>query len=314
MAHSAEVLDKTTLGKSADLGIRLVALSLVTAAEDAAKAFHASTESFREGSAAGDDSLHDFRVALRRLRSWLRAFDPSFRGSIRRKDKRRLRSIVRTTNAARDASVQSTWLGTHETEIEASRRAGYEVMRSRLNKQREKGVDQVLGAVDKFDRLAPKLQLKNRLEKQAELFGTLLAEAIVEAASALDKSLLRIRDWDNVRREHRARIAAKRLRYLIEPVAKLAEGGEAIVDSLKSLQDLFGDLHDVQVFSSEIARAAKKSTDETEPGLTDLSERSAARGKALYQEIERGWLNGAAEPFFERVRVFAEDIANAAKQ
>lgn len=306
----SDVLDRTTLGESADFGMRLVALSLLATAEDAAKAFHNSADSFREGSSEGDDSLHDFRVALRRLRSWLRAFERPLRGALRRKRLRRLRSIIRATNAARDAAVQVAWLGTNEQEIEASRRAGYEMMRARMSKERKRGLDDVLGAVDRFDRLAPKLRIG--LEERAKLFGTLLAEAIENAASALEKSLARIRDWDDVRREHRARIAAKRLRYLIEPVASLADGGDAIVESLKSLQDLFGDLHDVQVFSSELARASRKSTDEAEPGLADLSGKAEARGKALYEKIECDWLNGAADPFFERVRAFARELSTGA--
>ncbi len=203
-------------------------------------------------------------------------------------------------------------MSTNDSDDEASRRAGYDVMRSRLGKQREKGVRRVLDAVDDFDRLAPKLERK--LGGNGEMFGTILAEAILEAADQLEESLSKIRGWDDVRREHRARIVAKRLRYLIEPVSKLAAGGDAIVESLKSLQDLFGDLHDVQVFSSGLERASRKSTDETEPGLTNLSERAQTRGKSLYEEIERNWLNGSADPFFQRVREFADQLSAAAKR
>ena len=312
MTQGTDALDTSTLRESSDSGIRIVALSLLSKAEEAAEAFHASADSFHEGSAAGDDALHDFRVALRRLRSWLRAFAPSLRRSLRRKHQRRLRSIVRSTNAARDAAVQSTWLSTHDSEAETSKLAGYEVMKARLGRQRGKSLRRVVDAVDEFERLAP--TLKRRLDGDDELFGAIVAEAILDAADALERSLSRIRSWDDVLREHSARIAAKRLRYLIEPVAKLVEGGDAIVESLKTLQDLFGDLHDVQVFSSELARASRKSTEETKPGLTDLSERTEARGKALYEDIERHWLNGASAPFFERVREFAKELANAASR
>lgn len=307
--QGSEALNTTILRESSDSGFRFVALSLLSNAEDAAKAFHESEDSFRDGSAAADDALHDFRVGLRRLRSWLRAFDPSVRPAVRRKHQRRLRSIVRSTNAARDAAVQSTWLSTHDLDAEPSRRAGYEVMKWRLGRQREKALRRVVDAVDDFDRLAPKL--KRRLGGNDEGFGSVLREAILNAATSLENSLDRIRGWDDVRREHRARIAAKRLRYLIEPVSKFAEGGDAIVDSLKSLQDLFGDLHDIQVFSSELERASRKSTPETEPGLNHLSERAHTRGETLYEEIERGWLNGSADEFFKRVQAFADELSNS---
>ena len=60
--------------------------------------------------------------------------------------------------------------------------------------------------------------------------------------------------------------------------------------------------------------ASRKSTPDTEPGLTDLSERTQARGESLYAEIARDWLDGAAAPFFERVRAFADKLSTAAKQ
>ncbi|HZK77339.1 MAG TPA: CHAD domain-containing protein, partial [Gemmatimonadaceae bacterium] len=101
------MLEHSALQESADRGIRTVALTLLATAEDAGKALHASADSVRDGAAADDDLLHDFRVALRRLRSWLRAFDSSLGDTVRRKHERRLRSIVRSTNAARDATVHA---------------------------------------------------------------------------------------------------------------------------------------------------------------------------------------------------------------
>jgi CHAD domain-containing protein len=307
VADPANVLDRSSLGDSADGCVRRVALSLLGKAQNAAKSVRVSAESGEDDSAADDDSLHDFRVGLRRLRSWLRAFEPSLRRSVKPRHKRRLRSIIRATNSARDASVQVTWMDSHGDDVAETSRAGYDVMRTRLGKQRAEGLERISDALDRFDRLAPKL--KRRLEDHTDSFGVVVSEAIVEAADKLDNALSRISHWDDITREHRARIAAKRLRYLIEPVAHLADGGDAIVDSLKSLQDLLGDLHDVQVFSSEIGRAAKKGSDDTKPGLDDLAKRSEDRGRAIYAEIDRDWLNGAADAFFERVRSFARDLS-----
>src|SRR5258706_10378054 len=57
-----------------------------------------------------DDALHDFRVALRRLRSLLRLWRVELRGTVRRRHRRKLREFSQRTNDARDAEVQLSWL------------------------------------------------------------------------------------------------------------------------------------------------------------------------------------------------------------
>ena len=54
--------------------------------------------------AAPDDAeaLHDFRVALRRLRSVLRSFRSELGDAVSRKLQRRLRDVTRATGAARE--------------------------------------------------------------------------------------------------------------------------------------------------------------------------------------------------------------------
>jgi len=279
----------------------------------------------RGGTAADDDLLHDFRVALRRLRSWLRAFDSSLGNTISLKRERHLRSIVRSTNAVRDAAVQAAWLKTHRRNLDVERRAGYDWMNARLQKQRAKASDEALAAVEKFDRIAPKLRQRVDVDiaddhDDAQAFGAALAEVIGDASDTLQTRLARIRRASDVKRAHRARIAAKRLRYIVEPVASLGKDGDSLVEDLKSLQDLFGDLHDVHVFSAQLAAESRKASrrsrdngkDDTTSGLIHLAHRVHARGDRLYANIARKWLDGAGAPFFERARGFADELSRPA--
>ena len=52
------------------------------------------------------EALHDFRVAVRRLRSVLRAYRRWLGRAAARKARRRFRSLAATTNDGRDAEVQ----------------------------------------------------------------------------------------------------------------------------------------------------------------------------------------------------------------
>src|SRR5215831_9093429 len=51
----------------------------------------------------GDEAkgLHDVRVAVRRLRSWLRAFECEIGDTLRKKTKKRLRKLAQASNPAR---------------------------------------------------------------------------------------------------------------------------------------------------------------------------------------------------------------------
>ena len=92
---------KGLLALPADRGIRMIALELL---DDAATAADRLTREHDER------ALHDFRVALRRLRSWLRAFKRELKGSVHGKDRRLLRRVADATNFGRETDVQIAWL------------------------------------------------------------------------------------------------------------------------------------------------------------------------------------------------------------
>lgn len=316
------MIDKAALHQTADRGIREVALALLATAEDTGSALTGSADALRAGAEDADDLLHDFRVAIRRLRSWLRAFKGPLSDALPKKQRRRLSAIVRDTNAARDAAVHVEWLKKNRRDLAAQRRAGYNWMHSRLQKRRMKGLDTAVAAAENFAAVAPKLRESLDLDdakdvSSSPLFGIMLADVIGDAADKLKTRLAKIRRSNDIMRIHRARIAAKRLRYVVEPVAALGIDGQLIVDSLKSLQDSFGDLHDVHVFSAQLARASRKAAkksdggapEDPQPGLVHIAHKLHARGEGLYATIAREWLGKAGDPFFEKVRVFASDLS-----
>ena len=104
-------------------GVRRVALALL----DGAIAARDRLDDPSDG-----EALHDFRVALRRLRSWMNAFGDELRGSIRKKHRRRLTEISRAAGAARDAQVHVAWLRDIEDSLRTRERAGAEWLLHRV--------------------------------------------------------------------------------------------------------------------------------------------------------------------------------------
>ena len=248
------------LRESTDRSVRLVALGHLADANAA----HA-----RLASESDDEALHDFRVALRRLRSWERAFRPYLRDDLGKKLRRRLRNLARDTGDSRDLEVHLGWLADQRRSLGRRQRAGLDWLVLEM-KDRKADADRVLAKdVDgRFTRLETRLaralesyRERIRLRKDGRaapvpVFAEALAPRVRTQARDLERHLGHVRTERDVREGHEARIAAKRLRYLLEPVMKIIPGAADLVDRLKALQDVLGDLHDAQVFGAEISKAA----------------------------------------------------------
>ena len=96
MTITAESLSEPT-----QLGVRIVGRELLNRLRE---------KSEHLGSDDHPDALHDFRVAVRRLRSWVRAFDDDLSATVRPKAQRRLKRIADATRASRDFEVHIDWL------------------------------------------------------------------------------------------------------------------------------------------------------------------------------------------------------------
>jgi hypothetical protein len=83
-----------------------------------------------------------------------------------------------------------------------------------------------------------------------------IADRIGPHLVALEEATTHIHTMGDEAAAHAARIAAKQLRYLIEP-ARDVEGGGALLKRLRALQDALGDLHDAHVMAHELGDVLK---------------------------------------------------------
>jgi len=241
------------LGQTADRGARRLTLGFL----DEAAAAHARIEQ-----GADDEALHDFRVALRRLRSTVRAYQQQLRGSIGKKDERRLRGLADATGEARDLEVHAAWMAKHLRALADHERGGAERSLHDLRHEQDKADAGVRREVAKdFSRLRWRLtkQLRfYRVEVDVDQpeggprMSAVLSRLVVDAADRLERRLRGVDGIDDQDEAHRARIAAKRLRYLVEPFTNDLEGASEIVRRIKRLQDALGEMHDAHVLLSRL--------------------------------------------------------------
>ncbi|HET8722722.1 MAG TPA: CHAD domain-containing protein [Anaeromyxobacteraceae bacterium] len=242
-------LHPETLERPEAEGARAVALALLAEARE---------QGARVGVPGDVEALHDFRVAVRRLRSTLRAFRDPLSPAVREKDLRRLRRVARATGEARDAEVLLAWLAAAAGDLPAAHRPAADWLSRRLAPRAE--ASDLAGAVSRLEGAGE--VLARRLRRDAPTtaggsFGLGIAGRIRDHAAAVSGWLARVETLADAPVAHRARIAGKRLRYLLEPLRDTpgVESREA-VRSLKRLQDLLGELNDARVAEAAV-RAAR---------------------------------------------------------
>jgi CHAD domain-containing protein/CYTH domain-containing protein len=282
------------------------------------------------------EALHDFRVALRRLRSLTSAYRPYLKGSMKKKLRARLKELASSTNASRDAEVQLDWLEKNSPGLEPPARASADRLRERLEREiaHAPGPEAVRSSFHSLDTALEKslARVRLRLDRDRETFLSTTGKLLEVQAAALKESLSAVTSAEDGEKLHRARIEAKRLRYLLEPLQAGVHGVRNLVKRMKSLQDQLGELQDTRVLTTAISKELETSAIETahrlrdlalqhgedsdrervdaaDPGLLALLKAQRERRDRSYAGLAPAWLSEAASPFLQDVADLAERLA-----
>jgi len=205
------------------------------------------------------DALHDFRVALRRLRSWLRAFRPQLRDTLRSRVERRLARIADVTGTSRDLEVHIAWVKRARRQMPDRARPGAQWLLRRLRELKKDADAGLRGVIDRdFAKAARRTELAlecyvARVADDGPRFGETASALVAREVAALQSAIGQVTGQGDRAEAHAARIATKRLRYALEGLASVGVEVNSIPDELKNLQDTLGELHDAQQFGSELA-------------------------------------------------------------
>jgi len=267
--------------------------------------------------------LHDFRVAIRRLRSHLRAYREQL--PLRNKRHKALRRLARGTNPARDTEVAVAWLRSQLPALGAVERADAEAfIADLLAPSNGTRIDPTRAVLEDWPPLAARLRkrLQRHLKRRRAChgpgtkgtgisFGRATAGCARAQTARLGKSLRRIRSLADPQVAHRARIQTKRLRYLLEPWRDVLPSAVAVVERLRRLQDALGELHDGQVLGERLAAAMDPGADPlSRPGLTHLSALLRVQQVERFSTLEREHLGAPIDTLVDEARAVADIIAS----
>jgi CHAD domain-containing protein len=326
------------LARPPEEGARRLALSFL---DQAAAAYP------RVDDPSDTEALHDFRVGLRRLRSCLRAYKEVLAGSVPKKLARRLRRLAAATGPGRDTEVQIEWLRSRGKHLARGHRAGLAWLLGRLDERMRAAYGELTGHLGaSFPDLEKEIrQHLSTYRTEVHLgtdgphpsLGDVTAAILREQLKDLEDHLAQVKRAGDEKEAHRARISAKRLRYLLEPFVEGTEnlpGAAPLVKRLKSFQDLLGELHDAHVLESGLAGAVEAAATERarrlldlarqeipdeallraarrrslEPGLLALARQNRERRDRLFAELETDWLGGKADGFLGQVEALAGEM------
>jgi CHAD domain-containing protein len=292
---------RKTLEMPAPSGLRLVARGFL---KDAGTAATHLSKATRDA-----EALHHFRVALRRLRSWLRAFKDDLHGTIRREDRRALRAIGVTTNLVHELDMQLKWLNGAATGWRGKRRNDVRRLKRALTVRHREAADALDGVLAEFNRIRENLDGRlSRVRKPARRTARMppLALAIAKRLGShsddVDDALADVKSVEDEITAHEARIAAKRLRYLLETAVPHVKKGPRLLKRIKTLQDDLGALHDAHVVCKQLPKMAEPSD-----ALNALAECADGDARAAFRRVNKHWLD-------HRFKKVAADVSAFAKR
>jgi CHAD domain-containing protein len=193
------------------------------------------------------EALHDARVALRRLRGWLRAFNDHL--PLKRKQRQRLGDLSHSSNLARDAEVCLLWLAAQHPKMGSQALSGARQLSLRLTKLRDESQAKVRAELPaEWQKLSRKLKraLSAPPKNDDDSFLQAYTEALKIYVDECLQACVTARSEPVAHNIHRLRIAGKRVRYLVEVIVNWHPQAGDLLRELKDLQNQTGEVQDLQ--------------------------------------------------------------------
>ncbi len=290
------------------------------------------------------EPVHQARVASRRLRVALGMFADCFDAKKVGRWRKRLRGLTRGLGPARDLDVHIAFVEGFLAGLEEkdrTHRPGIERLLLRLRQDRlaaQPEAVETLDALNKGDLLA---EMHGEIERARFLLRTqsVPLQSPVVFARAAAHILRRQRDLlttapvlddpDDAAGHHRVRIAAKKLRYTMEVCIPAFDGLLAgAIKTVKTLQSLLGDIHDCDVWVTNLGTFMERERDRTieyfgqarpfhrflQPGLEFIRTERANHRRQVFAELVECWRRLDDERFWSDLETMLETYVEIAPQ
>lgn len=234
-------------------------------------------------------TVHDLRVASRRLQQLLRGLSASDAKKSHKKASGFLRDVRQALGPLRNLDVMSELIEARaEGATSESTRSAWLAIKSAIEKQRAQESERVQEVLKDYDLTRFIDRTRRALESNAPAgkIDSDLAEVIQRRFEAWSEALAEVVEEPTAKRLHDLRIAGKRLRYSVELSAALVDPKQkTLARSLAQLQDDLGAWHDVHTLMQYVgAYLNQKSHPGESRALLAAMEREQKRSQAQANE------------------------------
>ena len=249
------------------------------------------------------------------------------------------------SNESRDGEVQLAWLREQARTLPRDARQGCEWLIDRIESRRmsaddrfrkrvvadfertRSALDTELAAVHDDDGASPRIAARSTL-------AAAVAVVVHTQAERLRAHLGAVHGLGDDKEVHRARLAGKRLRYLVAPLSDLVEDENQVLPRLKPMQDALGELRDAHTLIETVAgelsslfseraeqivsavrtvgsgteRFLDTSTPSVERGLLTIAARLHERAVRAFGEVRDSWLGARAEVLVAELMSVADQL------
>ena len=249
------------------------------------------------------DNVHDLRVALRRCRSIGTAMEEIDPHPDWEEMRDCARKLFRALGELRDSHVMTDWLNKLHPEEGSFKR---QILDSLANAEKS-ALENAQHRAGRFDqkrwkKLSRSLRARiRRVPLDGEAARCLALERL-EEAKELHRRAMRSEDSEPW---HALRIGIKHFRYTVESLLPTANADWS--DTLKRVQDVLGNIHDMDVLSEMVARARASQSSESLQDWEQRIENERQRNVHSYRQLALGtvsiwsdWLSGFPHDQWER--------------
>lgn len=253
---------------------------------------------------AGKDveAVHDMRVASRRLREAMEIFQPCYKEKAFKKHYRRVRRVTRTLGPARNLDVCVAFFSGWQAHLEEE--GAQEALAYLLNRQekaRKRAHKKMVQKLDTLDLKGMKKSLRaffskpaiaEDVDEESQDIATHARAIVEERLENVFGYRSAVGDESDADALHRMRIAMKKLRYAVETLYVVfdEDGFDEVYNAVKAMQEMLGNIHDLDVFVCMVAEVKEKVEDRKRtrglvPGMVRVGERIREQRHELYEQF-----------------------------